>query len=139
MKLKLDILSFLFFMLFKMESSCFAACSEVFNNFPTNSIQSYSNIFSVQTSSVRQWIESLTINEIKAFIPEWSHLRLVEEIDSPSKIVKLLIRFANRINLEHGALFAVTHSVEAIAHELDLLSKEVNAEVFFKYQYLNRR
>lgn len=123
MKLKLDILSFLFFMLLKLESFCIASCSEVFTYFPANSIQVQSTVFSGQVLSVRQWIKNLTSEEIKEFIPEWSHLRIIVGQESSSKVLNLLSRFANRINLEHGALFAVAHRVEISVFEALIAGK----------------
>lgn len=79
-------------------------------------------------ASIREWIGSLSRDEIINFIPSESKIKLNERGISNSKMRKILSKLRDRINLDHGALFVIADSFKVIEEQLQLLAKNINSE-----------
>lgn len=78
--------------------------------------------------SIRDWISSLTSDELVSFVPDSSKIRLNERGIASPRMRKLLSKLRDRINLDHGALFAITENLSVIDDQLELLGKTVQQE-----------
>lgn len=78
--------------------------------------------------SILEWIDGLSPDDLNRFIPEDSRIELREQMISNPRLAKILARFRDRINMDHGAMFAISDSVNVIKEQLDALFRSVSLE-----------
>lgn len=76
--------------------------------------------------SVREWLSGLKPSQVKQFVPRNYHTELNEEVITNPGVKKLLSKFVHRINLEKGALFALSDSLAQLHQEIEELAHELN-------------
>jgi|GEM_PF-2711419 len=79
-------------------------------------------------TSIKKWLSELDPNSIKDFIPGPSRMALNDTAISNPALKKLLTKFTSRVNLEHGAMFAISDSLSVLEKELNKLSSDLNKE-----------
>lgn len=79
-------------------------------------------------TSIKKWLSELDPNSIKNFIPGPSRMVLNDTAVSNPALKKLLTKFTSRVNLDHGAMFALSDSLSVLEKDLDKLSSTLNKE-----------
>lgn len=103
-------------------------CADQFAAMKTN--PSYQNLktYPGNSVSILEWISDLSSEEIINFLPKDYLITLNSSGIKSSNLKKLLVKFIDRINFEHGALFALIDSLKKVQKEIEILSEKVHSQ-----------
>jgi hypothetical protein len=88
-------------------------------------------------TTIRQWLDSMTAEEIKSFLPDDALINPRPGQFQESSLRKIITKLSARINLDHGALFAVFDSLSVLETLLRNLETEIGSEPISVRQALN--